>query len=112
MKIMVDEARSVAANTQTANILDGQPEVYLTGPSALTVLCSASATGLRMTIMVGDTVVVQDQAPASTNRYPFLPDDFLAETGGAPGDLVYISLRNTTGGALTATTVVQVQRVA
>lgn len=111
MKIMVDAARSVAANTTTANILDGKPEVYLSAASALRVLASAAAVGILATVLVGDTVVVQDQEISNTNRYPFLPDDFLAEMGGAPGDLVFISLRNRTAGAIIVNTVVQVERV-
>lgn len=110
MKIMVDGSRSVAANAATDNVLDGKPEVYLSSASALTILVSAAASGLRATVLIGDTVVVQDQEVSDTNRYPFLPDDFLAEMGGAPGDLVYVSFRNTTGAAIVVTTVVQVQR--
>jgi len=110
MKIMVDGSRSVAANSTTANVLDGKPEVYLSSPSALTVLVSAAVVGLFVTVLVGDTVVVQDQEVSNTARYPFLPDDFLAEMGGAPGDLVFVSFRNSTGAAIVVTTVVQVQR--
>jgi len=110
MKIMVSGSLSVAANASTLNVLDGQPEVYLSAPSALTILVSAAVVGLRCTVLIGDSVVVQDQEVSNTARYPFLPDDFLAEFGGAPGDLVYVAFRNTTGAAIVVTTVVQVQR--
>jgi len=111
MKVMTDVARSVAANAQSGNILDGKPEQYLTGNSALAIYIVASAAGILATILVGDTVVVEDQEVSSANRFPIRPDDLLARSGGAGGDLVYIRLRNRTAGALTATSVVDVQRV-
>lgn len=111
MKVMTDVARSVAANSSTANILDGKAEVYLTRNSALSVYISAVAAGLLATILVGDQVVVDDQEVSSSNRYPIRPDDLFARMGGASGDLVLIRIRNRTAGAVVLTTVVDVQGV-
>jgi len=111
MKVMTDVARSVAANASTANILDGKPEVYLSRNSALSFYIAASAVGMFCTILVGDTVVVDDQEVSGINRYPIRPDDLYTRSGGAGGDLVYVRYRNSTGGALTVNTVVDVQPV-
>jgi len=111
MKVMTDVARSVAANSSTANILDGKAEVYLSRNSALSFYIVAAAAGILATILVGDTVVVDDQEISSTNRYPIRPDDLTARSGGASGDLVYVRLRNDTGGAVVCTTVVDVLAV-
>lgn len=111
MKIMTDLARSVAANASTANVLDGKPEVYLSRPSALSFYITADVVGLFVTILVGDSVVIQDQEVGNQNRYPVIPDDFLADSGGAPGDLLFIAFRNSTVGAIVVNTLVQVARV-
>ncbi len=111
MKVMTDVARSVAANASTGNILDGKPEVYLSRNAALAFYIVAAAAGLFATILVGDSVVVDDQEVSSANRYPIRPDDLFARSGGASGDLVYVRIRNSTGGAVVLTTVVDVQGV-
>jgi len=111
MKVMTDVARSVAANASTANILDGKPEVYLSRNSGLAFYIVAAGAGLFATILVGDSVVVDDQEVSSANRFPIRPDDLFARSGGAAGDLVYVRIRNSTGGAVVITTVVDVQAV-
>jgi len=111
MKVMTDVARSVAANASTGNILDGKPEVYLSRNAALGFYIVAAAAGLFATILVGDSVVVDDQEVSSANRFPIRPDDLFARSGGAQGDLVYVRIRNSTGGAVVLTTVVDVQGV-
>lgn len=111
MKVMTDVARSVAANSSTVNILDGKPEVYLSRNSGLSFYIVAAAAGLFATILVGDSVVVDDQEVSSANRFPIRPDDLFAASGGAAGDLVYVRIRNSTGGAVVITTVVDVQAV-
>jgi len=108
---MTDVARSVAADSSTANILDGKTEVYLSRNSGLSFYIVAAAAGLMATILVGDSVVVDDQEVSSANRYPIRPDDLFARSGGAGGDLVYVRIRNSTAGAVVITTVVDVQAV-
>jgi len=109
MKVMTDVARSVAANSSTANVLDGKPEVYLSRNSALAFYLVAAAAGIMATILVGDSVVIDDQEVSSANRFPIRPDDLTTRAGGAGGDLVYVRLRNKTGAAVVVTTVVDVQ---
>lgn len=111
MKVMTDVGRSIGANAQTGNILDGKPEQYLTGNSALAFYIVAAAAGIFATVLIGDTVVIEDQEVSGINRFPIRPDDLLARAGGAGGDLVYVRLRNSTAGALLCTSVVDVQRV-
>jgi len=111
MKVMTDVDRSVAANAQSGNILDGKPEVYLTRNSGIAVYIVAAAAGILATILVGDSVVVEDQEVSGANRYPIRPDDLFARSGGAGGDLIYIRLRNRTAGAILCTSIVDVQGV-
>jgi len=111
MKVMTDVGRSIAANASTANVLDAKPEVYLSRNSGLAFYIVAAAAGIFATILVGDSVVVDDQEVSGVNRFPIRPDDLFARSGGAQGDLVYVRLRNSTGGAILCTTVVDVQGV-
>lgn len=111
MKVMTDVGRSVAANSSTANVLDAKAEVYLSRNSGLSFYLTAAAAGILATILVGDSVVVDDQEISGVNRFPIRPDDLFARSGGAAGDLVYVRLRNGTGGAVLVTTVVDVQAV-
>jgi len=111
MKVMTDVAQSILANASTANILAGKAEEYLTRNSALRFYIVASAVGILATILVGDTVIVDDQEVSGINRFPIRPDDLFATAGGAGGDLILVRLRNRTGGTLTVNTVVDVQGV-
>jgi len=111
MKVMTDVARSVAANASTDNILDGKSEVYLSRNSGLSFYITTVTPGMFATILVGDSVVIDDQQVSNANRFPIRPDDLLGRSGGAQGDLVFIRLRNSTGTAIVATTVVDVQAV-
>jgi len=111
MKVMSDVARSVGANAQTGNILDGKAEQYLTRNSAVAFYIVAAAAGIFATVLIGDSVVVEDQEVSSANRFPIRPDDLFARSGGAGGDLVFVRLRNSTAGAVVCTTVVDVQGV-
>ncbi len=111
MKVMTDVGRSVAANASTANVLVDKPEVYLSRNSALSFFITAAAVGIFTTILVGDSVVVDDQEVSGINRFPIRPDDLFARSGGAQGDLVYVRHRNSTGAAILVTTVVDVQAV-
>jgi len=108
---MTNVATAVGANASTANILAGKAEVYLTANSALSFYIAASAVGILATILVGDSVVVDDQEVSGINRFPIRPDDLFARAGGAGGDLVFLRLRNRTAGALTCNSVVDVVRV-
>jgi len=85
MKVMTDVARSVAADSTTANILDGKAEQYLTRNSALAFYIVAAAAGILATVLVGDTVVIQDQEISSANRFPIRPDDLTGRAGGGRG---------------------------
>jgi hypothetical protein len=100
MPIMTYSA-SVAANTTVANVLAGQSKEFITEPSVVTLAATGSAAGLNVTMIIGDEIVVDDQAIGAQNHFPVIPDDVLAQGGGFPGDRIVVKVRNTTAGALT-----------
>lgn len=106
--MVMTDVRSVAANTTTDNILAGKAMEFVPETSILQIGIVASAVGLRATVVVGTEVVVDDQEVSGANRMPLFPDDILAEGGALQNDRVTIRLRNTTGGAITGFTKVNI----
>lgn len=106
--IMTDR-QSVAANATVANVLAGKVAEFLSGPSVVRLYCTGSAVGLNLTFLVGNESIVQDQEISAANRFPIVPDDYMAESGGMAGDRVIASFRNTTGAAIVAFTRIEVE---
>ena len=100
------DSRSVAANTVVENILTGKLHEFISGMQAarVRVFITSSATGINASLLIGGESFVQDQLVSGANRFPLDPDDFFAEGGGFVGDRILLSVRNTTGGALTTIT--------
>lgn len=101
MAIMTDR-QSVAANSTVQNACSGKIAEFVQEPSIVRLYGSASAVGLNMSLIIGEEVAIEDQEVNAQNRMPLIPDDFIAEAGAFPGDRVVLKYRNTTGGAITA----------
>jgi len=99
---MMTDTQSVAGNAVVQNALAGKSQEFIKEPSIVSLSATGSAIGLFMTFIVGEEVVIEDQAIPLTNRFPIVPDDTLAQGGGLPGDRVIVKIRNSTGGALTS----------
>lgn len=106
--MVMTDVQSVAANTTTANILAGKAMEFCAEPSIVMIGVNASAVGLRCSVVIGTEVVVDDQEVSSINRMPQFPEDVLAEGGAFGGDRITVRLRNTTGGALTGFTKINI----
>jgi len=105
------DSRSVAANSQVDNILSGKLHEFLAEDSVIRLGMAASAAGLRTSFLVGGEATVQDQEVSRANRFPIFPDDVVAEAAGFAGDRILVSVRNTTGSAITIDAVVDVEPV-
>lgn len=104
MPRMVDAARSVGANAVTANIFAGNLYEFPPGRSAVRIYSVAAAAGILITFSLGSFTVVQDQEISGANRFPIIPDDFVAEFGADPGDRIIVTLRNRTGAPIVVNT--------
>ncbi len=100
--MIMTDTQSVGANAVVANVLAGKSAEFVKEPSVIQIAATGSAAGLNITAIVGEEIVIEDQAIGPGNRFPIVPDDVLAQAGGFPGDRIVIKLRNTTGGALTS----------
>lgn len=105
MPVMTD-VRSVAANSTVDNVLSGKLDEFLRVNSTITLHAIATAAGLRLSLVVGGEVALDDQeisARAATTAV-IVPDDFIVGTAGFNGDRLILRLRNTTGAAITVIT--------
>jgi hypothetical protein len=112
MPIMNDR-RSVAANTTVDNVLAGKLDEFLKGNCSVALYANAEAVGLNVSLLIGSQVVVDDQEVANRAAGTAItkPDDFVIGTGGLHGDRLILRLRNTTGAAIITRTQVVVDPV-
>lgn len=94
------DRQSVAANDQVQNVLAGKIGEFLAQPGNVVLYGTAGVVGLRVSLIVGGAVIVDDQEINAQNRMPIVPDDFVAGAYGLQGDRVIVRLRNTTGAAI------------
>lgn len=99
---LLTDVRTVAANSTVANVLSGKTQEFLTRPSLIRGGVVGAAVGLFATLLIGDTVVVEDQEVSDANRTPIDPDDFDLEGAGFAGDRLVLKLRNSTGAGILA----------
>lgn len=112
MGLMTD-VRAVATLVKVDNILSGKSEEFVTRPSLVSIYATGGGAGMRMSIIAGGQTVVDDQELPERAAFPIEPDDIVAQFGlTGPSDRLVISLRNTSGGTLTARTKVKVEPVA
>lgn len=104
----MSDVRSVAANTRTLNILAGKPFEFAAAPSIVNVYIVASAVGLNVDILIGGESIMSDEEVSGANRFPQTNTDLTARHGANLGDRIFIALRNKTGVAITANTLVEV----
>jgi hypothetical protein len=107
MPIMTDR-QSVPANTTIQNVIQGKLHEFLSEPSRIGLYATGSAVGLNYSLLIGGEALVDDQEVSAANRFPVVPDDFVAEGGGLQGDRILVRVRNTTGAAITAFTRVEI----
>lgn len=107
MPVMTDR-QSVPANGTVQNVIAGRIGEFLAAPGSVVLYGTAAAIGLNFSLIVGGSVIVDDQEASAANRMPLVPDDFIAAAGGMQGDRVIVRLRNTTGAAIIAFTRVEV----
>jgi len=104
----MSDVRSVAANTRTPNILAGKAFEFVAKPSVVNIYIVAAAVGMRADVLIGGESVMSDEEVSGANRFPLTDSDLTVRHGGAPGDRLFIALRNATGGALIVQTLVEV----
>ena len=102
MKVAMEVETSVAANATNENVLSGQRFERAPFDCLVTLLSTGSAAGLREELNVGGRSATPRMPVNTNNRSPIVPDDLrIAEVECYAGELVQLTVANTTGGALT-----------
>lgn len=107
--MLIARSDSIAATTQSGNVLAGETFEFLPARGRIRIRATASAASLRMTVSIGGIKVANQALIPSTNRWPVLWDDYCLTTSGNAGERIEIAYLNTTAGALTAITVVEIE---
>lgn len=108
---MIRKETTVGANATVDNVISGSIYEFLPWNAALGIGNVASATGLQVTINSGSDTILEEAPPSIANRFPIIPDDIDIQDVAAAGERLVIKVRNTTAGALTLFTLVQMTPV-
>lgn len=102
MKQVMTVSVQIAAGVLNANVLQGQRFERMPYNGFVTLLESGSAAGLESELNIGGQSVSPPMPVNAQNRIPVTPDDLsLADAEAWQGQLIQLSVRNTTAGALT-----------
>ena len=93
---------SIAANATNENVLSGQRFERAPYNCWVTFYSTGSAAGLREEVNIGGRSVSPRMIVNTQNRSPVVPDDLRAHNIPADkGELIQVTVANTTAGALT-----------
>lgn len=98
--MVMNDVSTVAANATTANLFAGKLAEFLAENSIIRLFASAAAVGVFATLLIGESVLVDDQEISNSNRFPIKPDDLLDEGAGFGGDRLILRFRNSTGAGI------------
>jgi len=101
-------SQSVPANSRTTNVLAGQQFEFLPAKALVELRATTTATGINADFNIGGETLLVDTLISNANRFPIKPDDSLVTSSGLAGERLFLTYRNTTAGALTVTTVVEI----
>jgi len=103
--------QSIAANTTSLNLLNGQVNEFLAGPSVVNVYARAAAIGANLIFQVGNEVFSQDQEMAAQAGFPTRNENFFIQGIGGRGERIVAQVRNTTVGAIIVQLLFEIVRV-
>jgi len=94
---------SVAANAVSLNVLAGSPFEFIALPSIVNLaMTQAGAAGSDITanFQIGGESIMNGGNVSDRTAFPTFRDDLAAMAGGSPGERLFLTFTNTTGGAL------------
>jgi len=100
-RVVMQKRISIAANSTVVNVLSDEKYVRAPGDAIGTCMNTGSATGLEASLNVGGSAVSDVVDVGARNEVPIVPDDDLISGWLAKGgNLIQLTVTNTTGGAL------------
>lgn len=101
---LIQDSISIAANSTNTNVLQGKTFERIPADVDLAYLSlrdTGSATGLQRSLNVGGSIEIERGLVGAQNRVPIIEDTVAEDIEALAGDLLQLSVENTTGGALT-----------
>lgn len=108
--VVMLESTSVAANATTDNVFQGKRFERSPVNGYVTYYSTGSATGLQDELNIGGRSITPRNPVNTQNRLPVVPDDLIVS--GVPvarGELIQVTVANTTAGALTHNGRIEIQ---
>ena len=103
--VSMADSTAIAANAQSLNVFANNAFVRAPFHGLVTLLATGSAVGLEMQLMVAGQLAVERQPMNTNNRVPIMPDDIvISDVEVREGQLIQLSVFNTTAGSLTPRT--------
>lgn len=110
MKIGMSVQTAIAANATNNNVV--RDEQYQTIPfdGVLRLLATGSAAGLRHTLIISGTSILDAGFVNAQNRVPVTPDDeVITQVEVFQGQQVFLKVQNTTAGSLTYNALIEIE---
>lgn len=110
MKVAMSVQTAVAANSTNNNVV--RDEQYQTVPfdGLLRLLATGSAAGLRHTLIISGTSILDAGFVNAQNRVPVTPDDEVVTMVEVfQGQQIFLKVQNTTAGALTYNGLIEIE---
>lgn len=107
----IQKTVSIPANSTVQNIIDGSQYEFAKRACVISGGLVGEAAGLIGNVNSGGDVVLEPSALAvlAAGIYPIIPDNMVFQDVMEAGDRLTITVQNTTGGAVNAKTVIQIQ---
>lgn len=103
--------QSIAANSTSLNLLAGQANEFLSGPSIVNVYVRSAAIGANLIYQIGNEVFSQDQEMPAQAGFPTRNENFFIQGVGGRGERIIAQVRNTTVGAIIVQMLFEIVRV-
>ncbi len=109
---VITVVESILANSLSDNLIAGQANEFLSGPSTVNLYIRSAVIGLNLIFQVGNEVYVQDQETPAQAGFPTRNENFYVQGVGGQGERIIVQARNTTGAAIITQMLIEIVRVA
>lgn len=104
---MIMTETSIAAGASNPNLYTGSAFEFARARGVVSIGVAQSATGMFCTLQAGADIIAEEFSLPILTRFPIIPDEMYFTDVVEQGDRIVARVRNPTGGALTARSVVQ-----
>lgn len=108
---VMQRAEIVAANATVQNTVAGSAYEFARSRQVVSIGITQSATGLFVAIQSGSDIVAEEFEPFILTTPPIIPDHMYYNDVMEIGDRLVLRVRNSTAGALTVRTLVQISQI-